>query len=994
MKYVLNIYFLLILFLLTYSTKLMSQNTEPIDSTLVSELQDVSLNFVKTHISQTPDSLFFNVIKIDNNSSNTIRGKLTITLPSGFQLISQNNMSIDINANQSYYYPIRASIPTEVEGGKNYLIVADFQTKDKTYSKNNYIEIPGQRQWKMYIEQKSFYVSEYKQIADLGIHLQNRGNTTEMVKLEFKVGHFLDVLDLADNQDYLYIELPPHIDTLIKYPVRYIGNYDNNTDFNNIWKESAITIKCSNQIYQRTDHIYVNEMESQFVNFKDQRQTPLNIELQFNNLLSSSPARYNASVFGTVLFPKTREVSYQFTGRNFLFIPYSEQNLSLEQNGYYNIRYSDKTKYLEIGSQLGNYSLHNIYGKGVKGELNVNNKNKFNFAIIKGRFRPDYAGSVMYSRKLARSLSANIGFTYEDNNSTNYDAYSLQLGGGFSFLKHHSLGLQILPTLTKFNDLNNNPLNPQDTSLIGFSYQVFYALRYTKFNFRITNTNSLNNYITNSNNNRWNAYGNYKISDKINANLIYDRSKILNTRYPDRFTKQANYNINDVGRLIFGYAASRRIYYMIGPMYNGIYQRTYHPNNIYNSHYKNAYYALSFSTRFRLPKNKSITPNINLGLSNASFKNTDPNLPQLKEINNVKSIRVGINYYSKIFRMSAYYNNGLAAVSQQQLLYDGNWINSESIQIRPQIEKFFMNNTMRVSSYINYIYRMPSGRESINLNLSLSFYLKHGWSFYGSANIYSTSRDDSEFGRITNRNFYVFIGIKKAFDIPQPRIKYYDYDFVFFHDKDGNKKLDENERVIPNMMMKLQQNRDVEYKKSNFIEVDLVSNADGEISYKNLPEGQYKASIESLDNLENLYILNGRDQNITVNKDSLYYIPLTESYKVIGQIKLKRDPNSGEGKIDVSNIRITAQSKKGDTYSVLTDSKGGFILSIPQAGQYKVFANEVLGENFSLKKSEYTVDFNGIKQIVIDFVFVEKERGVNFNNGQYDFKSLQKNQTE
>ena len=966
----------------------MSQNTEPSDSNLTSNIEDISLTFVKDHISQTSDSLYFNVIKIDNNTSSPINGKLTLTLPCGFQLISQNNTLLNIEANQSYYFPIRASIPTEVEGDKSYLIVADFKSNNKFYSKNNYIEIPGQRKWKMYIEQKSFYVSEYNQIADLSVHLQNKGNTTEMIKLDFKVGHFLDIIDLPDNQNYLYVELPPHVDTLIKYPVRYLGNYDNNPDYNNIWKESAITIKSSNQIYQRTDHIYVNEMESQFVNYKDQRETPLNLELQFNNLLSGSPARYNASVFGTILFPKAKEVSYQFSGRNFMFTPYTNQELSLEQNGYYDVRYRDKTKLFELGSQIGNYSLHNIYGKGIKGEINPNSKNKFNFAVIQGRFRPNYAGSVMYSRKFKKSLSTNIGFTYEDNNSINYDAYSLQFGSGFSFLKHHSLGLQLLLTQTQFNNVNNNPLNHQDTSVFGLSYQIYYALRFHNLNFRISNTNNLHNYITNSNNNRWNAYGNYKISDKINANFIYDRSKILSTRYPERFTKDANYNINDVGRLIFGHAASRKIYYMFGPIYNGIYQQTYNTNNSYQSNYKNAYYALNFSTRFRLSKNRSITPNVNIGLSNAAFSNTDPNLPQIIEKKNVKSIRVGINYYSKIIRLNAYYNNGLAAVSQQQLLFDGDWINSESIQIRPQIEKLFMNNTIRLSSYVNYIYRMPSGRESVNLNLSLNFYLKHGWTFYGSTNIYTTSRNDAEVGRITNRNFSVFIGIKKSIDIAQPRIKYYDYDFVFYHDQDGNKKLDENERVIPNMMMKLQRDRKVEQRKSNFIEMDLVSDAEGKISYKNLPEGQYKTSLKSLDNLEDLYILNGKDQNITVSGDKTYYIPLTESYKVIGQIKLKRDPNSNEGKIDLSNIRISAQSEQGDNYSVLSDSKGGFILSIPQAGHYKISMNEVLGDNFSLEKSEYTVDFNGIKRIVVDFVFVEKERGINFNNEQYQFKSI------
>ena len=237
--------------------------------------------------------------------------------------------------------------------------------------------------------------------------------------------------------------------------------------------------------------------------------------------------------------------------------------------------------------------------------------------------------------------------------------------------------------------------------------------------------------------------------------------------------------------------------------------------------------------------------------------------------------------------------------------------------------------------------------------------------------------------------------MRKSFDLAQPRIKYHDYDFVFYHDVNGNQELNENERIIPNMMMKLQRNRDVEQVKSNFTEVQLVSNTDGRISYKNLPEGHYKTSLKALDNLEDLYVLGGNDKEILVSEDKIHYIPLTESYKVIGQIKLKRDKNSNEGKIDISNIRITAVSEQGATYAVLTDSRGGFILSIPQAGHYKVSVNEVLGENFKLEKSEYTLDFNGIKSIIIDFVFVEKERGINFNNNDsYNFKSLDNNSTE
>lgn len=982
MKYVIKIYFLLILIYLSTSCYSQSHSsTSAFDST-----GDLKISFVKYQVTQSPDSLYFNIIKIENLSAEVKQGDFSIHLPNNFKLISSFNSLQEIPANGSIFIPIRVSIPKDVEGEKSYLVVADLKIDDKIYSKNSYISVAGKRKWDMYISQKKVYVNAYDMTSDILVNLKNKGNTTEMVKLEVDAGQLIELPDFTGKQDFIYVKLLPHMDTIIRIPTHYVADEDK-PEVRNYWKESSLTVKSSNKIYERTDRIYFDHIESEYLNRKDQTATPLNLELQINNILSGADPRYNASVFGTVLFPKQREISYQFTGQNLMFKGLSEQNISFTQNTYYDIRYSDKNKFFEFGSQVGNSSLHHTYGQGLKGELRPNQYNSIDFSFIQGRFTKDFSASGMYTRKLRKGISINGGVTYEDNNSINYDAHSLLAGTRFSFLRYHSLGLQIALTNTSFN--SNNSISSSDltdTTTLGFSYQLYYAFRYKNFSFRASNTNSLHNFISNSNNDRWNIYSNYKFNDKLNAYFMFDRTKILSTRYPERFTRDANYNISDVGRLTFGYALSRDVYLMFGPVYSGISQKVY--NSGYSSDYSNKHMAFFFSTRFKLPKNQSITPSMSLGVSRAHFEDTSPVINKNIESDYSKNFRAGLSYYNKLIRLNVFYNNGLAVVSRQQLLYDGAWVNSESIQIRPQVEKFFRNKTIRISSYVNYIYRMPSGRESVNFNLSLNFYLKQGWSLYASNNLYTTTRNDAELGRITNRVFNIFVGIRKSFDISQPRMKYYDYDFVFYHDVNGNKELNENERVIPNMLVNLQRDPEQNNNKSNFIETQLISDPNGRISYKNLPEGQYSAKLTSLDNLEDLYVLDGNDQAFSANENKTQYIPLTESYKVLGQIKLNRDKNSREGKVDLSNIRVTAQSEQGDTYAVLTDGNGGYILSIPQAGHYKVFVNNVLGEYFTLEKSEYIVDFNGIKSIVVDFVFNEKKRAVNFNNGSiYQFKS-------
>jgi len=73
---------------------------------------------------------------------------------------------------------------------------------------------------------------------------------------------------------------------------------------------------------------------------------------------------------------------------------------------------------------------------------------------------------------------------------------------------------------------------------------------------------------------------------------------------------------------------------------------------------------------------------------------------------------------------------------------------------------------------------------------------------------------------------------------------------------------------------------------------------------------------------------------------------LAESYKIKGRIILVRDPNSTEGKIYLSGVRVTAKGSNG----------------------------------------EMQVQFTHNKTISVDFVFIEKKREIQFDNGNQLYK--------
>jgi len=112
--------------------------------------------------------------------------------------------------------------------------------------------------------------------------------------------------------------------------------------------------------------------------------------------------------------------------------------------------------------------------------------------------------------------------------------------------------------------------------------------------------------------------------------------------------------------------------------------------------------------------------------------------------------------------------------------------------------------------------------------------------------------------------------------------------------------------------------------------------------------------------------------------------PFVEKNKVFGRIILNRSKLSGLGKVDVSNIRITATDSRGYTFSTLSDRNGEFVIYAPVTDEYVVTVNNIFYENFDLRQNNFRVQFNGYKQFEVNFVFDEKIRRINFSPSAQD----------
>ena len=167
------------------------------------------------------------------------------------------------------------------------------------------------------------------------------------------------------------------------------------------------------------------------------------------------------------------------------------------------------------------------------------------------------------------------------------------------------------------------------------------------------------------------------------------------------------------------------------------------------------------------------------------------------------------------------------------------------------------------------------------VNLTSEFYLKKGMNIYTSFNLYKTTRNDSEVGTIVNRSLNVMVGIRKAFDVQQPKYKHHDLRMVGFNDQDGDRKKGPNEKPVSNILVNI--SRDPlknEKKKTGFSEITMITDPNGEVFYGKIPEGVYDLKLTPLSGLEDRFFLQGDKQTLVVSEDTEYLLPLIESNTV------------------------------------------------------------------------------------------------------------------
>lgn len=939
--------------------------------------------FTKPNDSITAGNISFNILKIVNSTSQPVEGKLTFESPENWRIISMGNEDVVVNTGDTAYVPIHISPNSNAVGGVSYIISATLRTSSHTIMASANVSIIEAKKWEFSVYKNNLYFTETNPNTTLQIRLSNKGNTNELIKLDYKTGKLISFRDNSGSYTE-FVNLPAYRDTVIFQTVAYQTklNPTEKLRYLNNWKESSVIVTASSDKDIQATALQMHKLNSVFVNQRNQSASPLNFDYQMYNLMSSQPIRNSFRLYGSLLLPKNRELQYS-AGVQSIYFTNAYEKFNFNRQFLYNLSYNTPKSNIQAGYNVSNGSLHTLNGRGLTGLLKLKGNTSITYSLIQNPYSNIFGQSVGVSKSI-RSFSLSTELINENALSQTYKATSASLGLGLTLFKNHSLNLQLLGS-----KVTHRLPQSVDTAVIGYSYRFTYNIRYKNFNLRFNSMSSEKNYVLNSGMQQTYIDGKYRLNDKIYFTLYGNRQSYATSRYPYNFYNPVNYNVADYARLSVSFYATNVIY-QIGPNYNGSSRQMFTGVGNYKNEFITYQPGVWAAATVKLGGYRSITPNLTLSNVRFHFNTTDPGLENFKLDRNLY-YSVGLNYFDNVWRVNAYYTSGSTSDLYRSVQVDEKPTVSSSIQFRPSYENFFFNRKVKLSAYMNYAYYMPSGRENISYNVKYDQFMKNGWNLSVSGFMYTNVRIvDDENGRVSTKDLNVVVGITKAFNMQQPRLKYHRLKTVFFNDLDGNRIKSDNEPPVSDILVTVEKDQLKSNEISTIPEIKLISDLNGEIEIENLPRDNYRMNFTPISNLEYLYLLNGSEQLYQNQRDNVLYVPLAESYKIKGKIILVRDPNSTEGKIELGGVRVSAKGKNGENYSVLTDNFGAFVLSVPNADKYTVKVNNVFGEYFRIDNDEIQVQFTQSKTINVDFRFVEKKREIQFDNGNqlYKFNSL------
>jgi len=933
---------------------------------------DLNVRFLKGQLEIQQNKSFFNILYLKNKSGKALNLNIQLNAPKDWNIIGSSFEKVTIQANSEISLPVRVSVSKHVKGGVGYAVIAIVSDErggvyNTAYS---FVKIPIISSIAAKVDNNYAYFNQKNLKSKFGIILENSGNIDEIVNIQFIPDKSLVVEKEYDKIIIDNISIKSGETKRLEYNVELDSRID--TKKYQLHK-LKLNINVHDSVIEK--RIWFKYMDWKYKNTTPEHKNPLNIDLDIFNVFSTNNPTYFARVYGDVLLKNNKEIYY------------SIQNYKRKENTdfWINSKIETKFKTPKTSVFLGDYSgamEHSIYGRGIaisqKLPYHIELKGIATKKLVGGL--EDYAFS--YSQEFPTKLTFEVGGVYSQN---------------ISYGDYHKLAFAKLNTHIKKNNISLLYGNSKSEYGSYLSNSIYKGWGY-RFNFNREIKNIKLHLNSNYGNPYYFGYLQGRLTTVGNIDIRLNKRKYLYIKYSeqayrpisyqnslivvDRYTKYKDFSTtffyNTPKNVLLSLTPSvsdvrtnNLMYFTVDNSFNTITAMLEAGAKTYNK-FNNV--SFSFSAKYGLTNIYKYSTILN-GISyEGDVANRKFNIAQIK--GGYKQRNIGLNV---IFYIGP--NN-----ISQQFAYFYSQFYTKSIMLTPFVEKDFFNDKLRLIIRGTYINNLASKSTRTNINSEINWNAGKGWAFkfYNTTSFQSVKNANRSSSYNTS---YFQLGISKAFNIQQPRLKYYNYKAVFYKDLNGNRIHDPNEPGVADVLSEIYRSNpeeDIKNKNYNgeFLPNELFSNEKGEILYENIVEGNYNVKYSPKGIQTDNYESESSSKNFLSKKDTVMYIPFMERNKLFGKISLHRTKHSALGKIPINNIKVTVEGN-AKTYSAITDNEGYFELYIPVSDYYKVRVHNIFYEHFNLRQEYYIVKFNGYKQFEVSFDFDEKERKIAFDESDF-----------
>jgi len=923
--------------------------------------QPIEASFLKKNIYQKAGELSFNVIRVFNRSDKAVSIHPILKLPDGWSAFSHSIRDTSILAGDSLFIPIRLRIPSQQFSQDEFTV--DFEC----YSIDNQllavcdfnVNLEILHSWDVIGPEKRVLILPNSGMASFEIKVLNRGNTTENISIDLQPDNKLSLITNDVNSIRRDITLLPNRDTVFTYLVSYDYSEDR------IFDIGKIQIFATNGISKIYRSVFVEKYTDRYAPFAIEQGLQHSTEIgvrtfsKNNEVLPYIKARGVSTLKNEGIF-KYNLTYYNLTDRE-----------DIIGNSYYNFLYSLKSLNIGLGafsSTLG----RNLYSRN---SLMISDKIKLTPEnIIEG-----YLSYGLLDKKTSAALG--YDFIYKKvliKSSASYDIDNVKKTNTSSFVVHSNK-----ITLAKHHDVSailyayhERHYYNAKYDLGGIAFDLNYFARFSeKIEMQLIN-----------------SYGSQHIpgpqmglfSVALKSKFMLGESKnsistfIFNSeRRYHNFNRQGValpyiYLRDQYGNAFFQYAGNKYFRFYIGPSIEFYYSSDPSKESELREIFRIEKYRLEFKAFYR----QFFMINIKYGLGNLYYFNSDkPNRSDydFHILSDLGKKGIGIQMTYDFGPMS---NTGL-----YQYAIDNK---TNGISFSPYVMKSIWNERIRLTLFSNLVYRFDLKYGTMNINPRVEAYLYKNWYAIASGS-YNYTRQSYLNYAYGSSFYYLEFAIRKNWgksDNDKWQNDLRRLDIQMYKDDNGNGIKDNFEKGIPNIKVRIKLTNPVKQSEKGSLPIDitLVTNEKGIVSFNSIPKGFYDLMINPLTDLMEYFYIGQYIEKIELLRNDIKQVPFQKANKLEGGIVLTRQKfvKESEITIDLANIKVTAYNNLGNSYSAFTDADGKFKIFVPGNQMYYVRIVNVFGENYKISNNDQNAPMPETVGHPIVFQVIESNRQINF----------------